>query len=80
MIFFKIVCYLAHWAQRLSRSLRILRSGEVRYDFEKNKILNAYHLQLLSSSNGKKIFEENQKGLRNILNLKALAYFSSTLY
>ena len=26
------------------------------------------------------VFEENQKALRNILNLKALAYFSSTLY
>ena len=80
MIFFKIVCYFAHWAQRLFRSLRILRSGEARYDFEKKKNLNTYRLQLLSISNGKKVFEENQKSLRNVLNLKALAYFSSALY
>ena len=47
--------------------------------FEK-KIENTYHLQLLYSSNGKQFLKKTQKALRNILNLKALAYFSSTLY
>ena len=62
MIFFKIVCYFAHWAQRLLKSLRILRSSDTRYDFEK-KILDTYRLQLLSSSNGKKFLKKIKKPL-----------------
>ena len=42
--------------------------------------LNTSHLQPFTSSNGKRIFEKNQKTFRNVLDLGLVAYFSSTLY
>ena len=74
MIFFKIISYFVKCAQGKFGSHRTLWSGEVRCDFEVF-FLNTYYLPPLSN-----FFGEQQRALYNILVLKALAYFSSTLY
>ena len=79
MIFFKIVCYFAKCARGRFNNPRISGSGEARYDFEMiftRHMLFAILVLLLWQT----IFGENPKAFRNILDLGAVAYFSSTLY
>ena len=79
MIFFKIVCYFANCEKGKFDNLRILGSGGAIYHFDWF-FLNTGYLQSLFSCNGKTFLGKKRKALRNILDLGAVAYFSSTLY